>query len=84
MRIIDEYDQGWMSSFRETYPNFTDREYLLAMYLYVGFRTETMVVLLGTSSPQAVHVLKYRLKMKMLKVGDESTDRFLKALNISR
>lgn len=82
MGIIDECGDGWMSSFRKTYPNFSDKEYLLAMYLYVGFRTDTITVLLGVSSPQAVHVLKHRLKTKMLKYGDGSTGKYIKSLRM--
>ena len=77
--IIDRYNDGWMSRFKERYTDLTKNEYMLVMYLYLGFHTETIAVLTGKMSTKAVHTAKYRLKLKLF--GPDGEDnRFLARL----
>ncbi len=43
--IIDKYDNNWATRFRNSYSGLKDEQYLLAIYLYLGFRPTTIAML---------------------------------------
>lgn len=64
--IIDKYNNDWLSRFKAMYPGLSKSEYTLAIYLYIGFRTETIAVMMNKPTTKAVHTAKYKLKQKLI------------------
>lgn len=69
--IIDGLDNNWMSNFRAAYPELPQNYYTLVLYLYLGYNTKT-ISLLMRKTDNAVHSSKYNLK-KRLNNNDEFT-----------
>lgn len=66
IRIIDRNDNGWMSKFREAYPNLSENDLRLAIYLYFNFRVESIILLLEKKNHQGVYYAKSMLKKKLI------------------
>lgn len=64
--IIDKYDNNWMSKFKETYRDLSSSDYMLTMYLYLGFQPETIAVLMNKKTTKAVYTAKYKLMQKLM------------------
>ncbi|MDE6263942.1 MAG: hypothetical protein K2M11_02240, partial [Paramuribaculum sp.] len=67
--IIDKYDNNWMTRFKTEFPDLKDAEYRLAIYRYLGFRTNTIAALFSYQEPRSVYIAKYRLKEKLSKMA---------------
>ncbi|MBD5375537.1 MAG: hypothetical protein HDR77_08705 [Bacteroides sp.] len=65
--LIDRYNDNWMSRFKSVYIDLSRNDYLLSLYLYIGFRAESIAVLMDKKTTQAVHTAKHKLKVKLLK-----------------
>ena len=76
VEIIDRHNDGWATRLRNDFPNLTDTDYALAIYIFLGFRTETIMMLTGRESAQTVYAARHRLKRKLLEQGSrkEVTD----------
>ena len=66
-RIIDLYSDNWMSKFRKAYPDLNQGDYLLSLYLFIGFRSDSIAVLMDKKTTKAVHTAKHKLKLKLMK-----------------
>ncbi|MBO4944397.1 MAG: hypothetical protein J6C91_03940 [Muribaculaceae bacterium] len=65
--IINRHDNNWVDRFKKAYPDLSETEYRLALYLYIGFSPSTIAVLSNKENTQAVHIAKYKLKKKLTK-----------------
>lgn len=64
--VIAKYDESFISRLKELNPKLTKQEYLLSLYLYLNFNTETISVLLNKRNISAIYAAKHRLKNKLL------------------
>ncbi len=70
--IIDKYDNNWATRFRNSYSGLKDEQYLLAIYLYLGFRPTTIAMLSNYDRVDAVYTAKSRLKKILM--SESKTD----------
>ncbi len=68
-RIIDKYDDNWMTRFKTEFPDLKEAEYRLAIYRYLGFRTNTIVALCNYKDSRSAYMAKFRLKEKLSKMA---------------
>lgn len=64
--VIAKNDDRFISKLKELNPKLTKQEYLLSLYLYLDFNTETISVLLNKRNISAIYAAKHRLKHKLL------------------
>jgi len=80
--LINIKNNQWMTKFKTNFPDLTLRQYELATYLYLGFSTETISVLMGKKSINAVYIDKHRLKKKILTSRQQDTKLWLEKLHL--
>ena len=62
--VIDGLDNNWMSNFRATYPGLPQNYYTLVLYLYLGYNTKT-ISLLMRKTDRAIISAKHNLKKRL-------------------
>ena len=80
--LINIKNNQWMTKFKTNFPELTLRQYELAIYLYLGFSTETISVLMEKKSINAVYIDKHRLKKKILISGRQDAELWLEKLHL--
>lgn len=94
MKVLDIHDSlgafidckfdGWMTRFKRAYPDLKSSQYRLAMYLLLNISYESIAVLTGKKTPNAVYIDKTRLKTAMLQTNGHTEDEFIIALKMSK
>lgn len=68
---------GIMRRFRIDYPDLSDKEYLLASYIFAGFDNTTIMLIMGNSTLEYTRVKKNRLKTKISKSTVKEKDIYI-------
>lgn len=75
--IADKTQNGIMNRFRKLLPNLSDRQYRLALLLFMGFSTDAICTITGIARKNTVSVLKSRLKAVISSLDDPSACEFI-------
>lgn len=81
---IDLLSEGWMDDFINKMPNLLDVQYQLVRYLYMGFTSGSMAVLMKRPTKEAVYKLKNRLKNAILSSGCVDSEKYIEELGLGR
>lgn len=81
--LINQYCDGWFDRFKRDFPELTDTQYRLAAYLFVGFSTESIAIIMDKTTPNAVFSAKKRLKHSISKYANpDVANQYLLSLNL--
>lgn len=79
-QLLDDSFDGVMTRFRESFPNKRSEYYRLVSYLFAGFSTATICVLIPKYSKHNVHVEKSRVKGRIVSSDSPYKEQFLELL----
>lgn len=77
---IDIVNSSWASDLREMLPGISDSQYRLAIYLYIGLSSASIMELLEKASPAALYTSKSRSKSMLKESGDIRAAKYLRDL----
>ena len=81
---INLHHDGWMRKLREMCPDLSAAEYRLAIYLYIGLSPESIAVLTGKTTLNAVYLSKTRLGKKISSCDGIYMDEICNGIHIRR
>ena len=76
-RAIDSVHNGWASELREICPKITDSQYRLALYLFLGLSSGSIMELLDKMSQGSFYTSKSRLKAMLKESNDARSSQYL-------
>ena len=79
-KLLNDAFDNVMTHFRESFPNKKPRYYQLVSYLFAGFDTTTICIIIPNYSKHNIHVEKSRLKQRLLSSDSPHKDQFLQLL----
>ena len=69
-----------MTHFKEEFPNKKPKYYQLVSFLFAGFDTATICIIIPSYNKHNIHVEKSRLKQKLLSSDSPHKEQFLQLL----
>lgn len=81
---INLHHDGWMRKLREMCPDLSAAEYRLAIYLYIGLSPESIAVLTGKTTLNAVYLSKTRLGKKISSCGGIYVNEICQGIHIRK
>lgn len=79
--LLNETFDDVMVHFRDTFPNKKPRYYQLVSYLFAGFGSSTICVIIPGFQKHNVHVERYRLKQMIRASDSQYREQFLRLLS---
>lgn len=76
-KMIDKELGNIMKYFREDFPNYLEDDYRFVSYVFVGFDSTTLLVVLGMPSQSSVYVKKNRIKNTIKNSSSPRKDLYL-------
>lgn len=76
-KMIDKELGNIMKHFREDFPNYLEEDYRFVSYVFVGFDSTTLLVVLGMPSQSSVYVKKNRIKNNIKNSSSPRKDLYL-------
>ena len=76
-KMIDKELGNIMKYFREDFPNYLEDDYRFVSYVFVGFDSTTLLVVLGMPSQSSVYVKKNRIKNAIKNSSSPRKDLYL-------
>ncbi len=79
--LLDNSFNGIMTHFREAFPKRKQRYYQLVSYIFAGFSTTTICIMIPSYNKHNVHVEKSRLKQMIQDTNSPYKEQFLRMLS---
>lgn len=76
-KMLDDSFDGLMTHFRESFPKRRRQFYQFVSYLFAGFDTTTICIIIPRMNKHNVHVEKSRLKQKIIDSNSQYKEQFL-------
>ena len=77
IKVVDGYRSGTMSRISELFPNLTQSDKILLIYVYLGFNNATIALLMKKESMQSVYSAKFNLKKKLKRTNPEAASQLI-------
>lgn len=75
--IIDRHEDGWYSGFKTVFPDLKERQYQLAVYMYLRFSNEAIAAMMNKKTLNAVYIDKSKLKSVLAKSDNPEAERYI-------
>lgn len=80
-KVLDDTFDDVMTHFREAFPKRKQRYYQLVSYIFAGFSTTTICIMIPSYNKHNVHVEKSRLKQMIQDTNSPYKEQFLRMLS---
>lgn len=81
-KLIDLHENDWFQRFSNAFPDLKDKQYRLAVYMYLGFSNDAIAAMMDKKTLNAVYIDKHKLKSALVKTGNPEADNFIRDLKL--